>query len=219
MAPEKALKREIEELKKKLLDLGSLVADITSKAVESIEKRDPVLAREVMEHDDEIDRMEVELEEECLKLLALHRPVGNDLRFIIAMLKINNDLERVGDLAANIAERSLSIAGQKALPVPAGIKRMGDLARLMLQQCLEAQINLDETLANRVRQLDDEVDDLHREMFTHMKVEIQNTPDQIDILIQYGSVSRYLERIADLATNIAEDIIYMVVGDIVRHKD
>jgi phosphate transport system protein len=166
----------------------------------------------------EIDQMEVDLEEDCLKLLALYQPVASDLRYIIAVLKINNDLERIADLAVNICERAEFLATQKNLPIPFDFTAMSEKTKSMVKRSLDALVNLDATLATEVRMCDDEVDDLHRDMYTKFEDEVRKNPQDIGILLHYLGVSRALERIADHATNIAEDVIYLSQGKIVRHQ-
>ena len=212
------LKREINNLKKKILSLGRLVEDRVSQAVESVEQRDAGMAEEVISGDIEIDRMEVEIEEDCLKTLALHQPVAVDLRLIVAVLKMNNDLERSGDLAVNIAERSVFLAAQKRLEVPFDLAGMAQMCQSMLRRSLEALVNLDVDLARQVCADDDQVDAINRQMYDQVKDAINRHLGNLDSLIHLLSISRHIERIADQATNIAEDVIYMVEGEIVRHK-
>lgn len=212
------LHREIDRLKQHLLALGALVEERVNIAVKSVENRDLKLAMGVIENDEEIDDMEVELEEECLKVLALHQPVASDLRVIIAALKINNDLERIGDLAVDIAERAQFLATCREIAFPFDFPEMSKKVKTMLQKSLDAFVNLNEELANEVCSLDDEVDDLHCEMFTNVEKAIKEHPENIQQLLCFSSVSRYLERIGDHATNIAEDVIYLVKGEIVRHS-
>jgi phosphate transport system protein len=176
------------------------------------------LARRVIEGDATIDEMEIDVEEECLKVLALHQPVAGDLRFIVAVLKINNDLERIADLAVNIAERAINLASKPPVAIPFDLFGMAHSASSMLKNSLNAMINLDSELASQVCVLDDEVDAANREAFGRIQDEILQSPQLIDPLIQLLSVSRHIERIADLATNIAEDVIYMARGQIVRHR-
>jgi phosphate transport system protein len=171
-----------------------------------------------MESDDQIDDLEVDLEEECLKILALHQPVANDLRFIIAVLKINNDLERIGDLAGNIAERTIALADEKErIVAPTHFPAMVAGVEEMLKKSLDALVNLDLRLAAQVCRMDDQIDKLHAQTYSLVKQEVRSHPDQLDSLLHYLTISRHLERIADLATNLAEDVIYMIEGDIVRH--
>jgi phosphate transport system protein len=211
------LRVEIDNLKKKILTLGATVENSVRIAVKAIEDKDPELAQKVIGADIEIDHSEVDLEEDCLKILALHQPVAIDLRFIIAVLKINNDLERIGDLAVNIAERAQFLKGGLAIPIPYDLDALSTKSQWMLRSSLDSLVNLDAKLAREVCAADDYVDAINREMYNLVTEAIRAHPEQVDILIPYLSVSRYLERIADHATNIAEDIIYMVDGIITRH--
>jgi phosphate transport system protein len=212
------MKRAIDSLKTKLLTLCGVVEDNLLKAVASIQRRDARLAQEVIDSDDRIDGIEVDVEEECLKILALHQPVAIDLRFIITALKINNDLERIGDLAVNIAERGEFLATQERIEVPFDFERMAEKTTAMVRSSLDALVNLDCALAYQVWNADDEVDAINRQMYNQVKESILQNPVWIDQLIHMLSVSRHMERIADHATNIAEDVIYMVEGHIVRHR-
>lgn len=212
------MKREIGKLKKMLLSLCDVVESSFVQAVKSIKQKDSALAKKVIEADVEIDQMEINLEEECLKILALYQPVAIDLRFIITALKINNDLERIGDLAVNIAERSEFLAKQKKVDVPFDLDKMVEKTQLMLRSSLEALVDMNCDLAHRVCADDDEVDNMNRRMFEIVQDRIRAHPEHIEPLIHLLSASRHLERIADHATNIAEDVIYMVEGKIVRHK-
>jgi len=211
------LQREIGNLKKKILHLGTIVEESVQRAVRSIEERDPLMAKKVIDLDREIDRMEIDLEEDGLKILALYQPVAIDLRFIIAVLKINNDLERIGDLAVNIAERSLFLCERPRMQIPDDIPFMAAQAQQMLRKSLDALINLDSGLAREVCRCDDVIDARHSQLFEKIESEIRRDISKIEFLIQVLSISRYLERIADHSTNIAEDVIYMVEGVIARH--
>ncbi len=211
------LRREIDNLKKKILHLGTVVEENVQRAVRSLEERDPLMAKKAIELDKEIDRMEIDLEEDGLKILALHQPVAIDLRFIIAVLKINNDLERIGDFAVNIAERSLFLCERPRMQVPDDIPFMAGQAQLMLRKSLDALINLDSGLAREVCRCDDIVDSRHSRLFEKIENEIRRDVGKLEFLIQVLSISRYIERIADHSTNIAEDVIYMVEGIIARH--
>ena len=212
------LHREIENLKKKILSLGAVVEELVRTAVRAVAERDGELAAKGIGADVEIDQREVDLEEECLKILALHQPVAIDLRFVIAVLKINNDLERIGDLAVNIAERAAFIATQPEMDIPFDFPNMVDKVQVMLRDSLDALVNMDPHLAHAVILADDEVDAIHRRMFFQIREGFRTKSDQIEQLTHYMLVSRHLERIADHATNIAEDVIYMIEGQIVRHK-
>ncbi len=214
----KHLQREIENLKKKLLSLGARVEASVKDATLSIEKRNAELAQKIIDDDINIDNTEVEIEEDCLKILALHQPVAIDLRFIVAVLKINNDLERIGDLAVNIAERAVFLTGQPKINIAIDLVDMAHNAKSMLKQSLDALINHDAKLAHKVCASDDIVDGLNRQMYLKVQDAILKNPEQISSLIHLLSASRHLERIADHTTNIAEDVIYMIEGQIVRHR-
>ncbi len=212
------LEREIENLKKRILSVSAMVEESLLKAVRSLVKRDAPLAKEVIESDRQVDLLEVEVEEECLKILALHQPVASDLRFIIAVMKINNDLERIADLAVNIAERALSLTAREPVELPAQVLQMAQITQTILKQSIDSLINLDRELANAVCRGDDEVDDLLSAMYSLIQNRIKSDPDQLGTWISLLTVSRYLERIADHATNVAEDVLYMINGKICRHK-
>ena len=211
------MEREIGKLKKSILALAAMVEESVKQAVIALQKKDVALAKKIIEGDLAVNQKEVELEEECLKILALHQPVAADLRFIVAVLKINNDLERIGDLAANMADRVVSLESCPAHKVPFDLGTMAEKAELMLEKALDALVNFDINLANEAIELDDEVDAMHKDSFSTVKAKIKQNPEQIDALISYLSISRYLERTADLATNIAEDVVYLIEGKIVRH--
>lgn len=214
----KHLQREIEGLKRLITALSTVVEESVRKAVRSIEERDAALAKEVIERDWVIDEQEVRVEEECLKILALHQPVAIDLRFIIAALKINNDLERMGDLAVNIAERTVFLHDREPIQAPFAFDEMCGKTLAMLRGSLDSLFDMDAALARRVLASDDEVDEINREMYAKIGAAIQADPSRTDRLLSYLSTSRHLERIADATTNIAEDVIYMIEGTIVRHQ-
>lgn len=211
--------RELDKLKKMILALSAVVEESVQQGVLALVKRDEVLAHKVFDMGQQVNQMEVDLEEECLKILALHQPVAADLRFIVAVLKINNDLERINDLAENLANRALQLMDDVSIEPPFDVIKMSSAVEDILRKALDALVNLDERLARRTIQLDDEVDQLHKLSFTLVKEQIRQQPEHLDGLISYLSISRYLERIADLATNVAEDVIYLVDGRIVRHKN
>ena len=212
------LHRDLGQLKKELLLLGSMVEQATRKAMVALIDRRAGLAEEVIAGDEEVDEREVQVEEECLKILALHQPVANDLRFVVTAMKVNNDLERVGDLAGNVAERARFLAGRNAVEVPPELVDMAERVRVMLRESLNAMIDSDTELARKVLREDEEVDDLHRTLYKLFQRRMQEQPEQIENDIHLLSVSRYLERIADLATNIAEDVVFLVEGEVVRHR-
>lgn len=212
------LRREIEGLKQKILSLSAIVEENVWRAVKSVQDRDPDLAERVIASDSEIDATEVVIEEEVLKILALHQPVAIDLRYIVAILKINNDLERVGDMAVRIARSSGVLVSQPRVDVPFDFPPMADKARSMLKRSLDALVNLDAELAVRVRADDEEVDALDRELCEQVKEAILRQPGRLDALMEVTTISRALERIADLACNITEEVIYMAQGQIIRRR-
>jgi phosphate transport system protein len=209
---------EIEKLKKKILAYGAMVDDAIGRAIKALKERDIELADKIISDDKEMDSTEVEIEEDCLKLLALYSPVANDLRFIITVLKINNDLERIADQAVNIAERAKFLSSHSEMNIPYELTLMCEKTIKMLENSLNSLINQDVNLAHEVIMADDEVDALHSKMYSIIQNRIREDLDKIGCLISILIVSRYLERIADQVTNIAEDVIYLVSGDIVRHS-
>ncbi len=215
----KHLQRDLEKLTREVLAMGGLVEDATARAMEALLDRNASLAQRVIEGDRAIDLKEIEVEEECLKLLALHQPVAADLRYIVAVLKVNNDLERMGDLAQNIAERArmLSTSGSAVQP-PAELHGMMERVQSMVTRCLDALVRSDPDVARSVLQDDEGVDETHRRMYRALQDRMAERPDRIPDYIQYLSVSRYLERMADQTTNIAEDVIFTVEGEVVRHR-
>ena len=211
------LEKAIEALKRMILSLGADVENSVKQAVQSLVKRQPDSALQVIENDSEIDQREVDVEEECLKILALHQPVANDLRLIIAILKINNDLERIGDLSVNIAERAIYLSNVAIVELPFDLQKMAEKVQSMLKRSLDAMVNHDEKLARQVCEDDDEVDAMNREMYGCVEQAIKRDSANLNSYIQLLSASRYLERMADHTTNIAEDVIYLVKGEIIRH--
>ena len=211
------LQREIERVKKSILALCAIVEDQVQMAVRALLDRDTNLAHSVEDRDRDIDHREVEIEEECLKILALHQPVAVDLRFIVAAMKINNDLERIGDLAVNIARKAASYAEEPEMPMPYDIAGMWDKTQAMLRDSIDALVNMDGALATAVCRRDDEVDRIKYEIRVGVEEQIRREPQHVRPLMRLLAVSRNLERIADCATNIAEDVIYMSEGRIIRH--
>lgn len=213
------LQRQIQKLKEMILAMGTLTEEAVVKATRAMEARDPELAKAVITGDSEIDLMEIDIEEECLHTLALHQPVAFDLRYVVAVLKINNDLERIADLAVNIAEK-VTFLRQVSLPVSANFElpAMAKAVRGMLKFSLDALVNIDTDLAEKVRASDDEVDLLHKAMYQVVEQSIRTDPQRVEALVNLLGVSRNLERIGDHAVNIAEDVIYLARGDILRHS-
>jgi phosphate transport system protein len=211
------LQREIDELKKHILSVCTLVEEQVQQAVVAVIDRNAGLARQVERRDQEIDRMEVEVEEDCLKILALYQPVAVDLRLIVSALKINNDLERIGDLAVNIARKGIAIGAFPALDIPIDLQAMSEKTQAMLHSSIEALVNIDPLLASDVCARDDQIDHMKRENRLKAQDLIRQDPPNVEFYLNLLAVSRNLERIADLATNIAEDVIYMAEGKIIRH--
>ncbi len=213
------LQRQFDRLKMQILSLGALVEESFEGAIRAVQLRDPVLSKQIIEADNRIDLMEIDVEEECLHTLALYQPVAFDLRFVVAVLKINNDLERIADLAVNIAEQASFLSQHpKIEPLPFDLSTMTRKVQWMVKSSLDALVNTDTSLAQQVRDSDDQVDEIHRQMYRSLPAELIKHPDRVEPLLHLLSVSRQLERIADHAVNIAEDVIYMAQGDILRHS-
>jgi phosphate transport system protein len=212
------LERDLDRLRKHILVLGSVVEEATNKAIESLYALNLELAEEVMSTEIRINELEVDIEEECLKILALHQPVAGDLRFIVAVLKVNNDLERMGDLAQNIAERVQFLATREPLPVNLDFRKMAELVRDMLRMSLDSLVRQDAQMAHQILTMDDSVDDLNAEMFAVLQSLMKTEPAMVESAVSTLSASRHLERIADLATNIAEYVIFMQEGVVIRHQ-
>jgi phosphate transport system protein len=213
----KHLHRELDKIKKRILSLGALAEERVHRTAEAIHNRDAAVARKIIESDWEIDEMEVEVEEECLKILALYQPVAVDLRFLVATIKINNDLERIGDEAVNISERVLTMAKRPDPGFVFDYTPMSEKAQSMLKMSLDALVNLDVDLAYKVITLDDDVDAIQKEAYDKIKETIKQKPERVAYLINLLLISRHLERLADHCTNIAEEVIYLIEGEIIRH--
>ncbi|MFL5329229.1 MAG: phosphate signaling complex protein PhoU [Gemmataceae bacterium] len=214
----KHLERDLEQLQHDILDMGTAVEEAVTRAVRAVLDRDADLAREVIDGDTPIDLQENQVEEDCLKILALHQPVAGDLRRITAVLLINTDLERMADLAVEMAERAVELAVPPLIPVPENLPAMSDMATSMLKQSLDAFVHLDPKQARRVIRLDDEVDNYNVEIIDDLIALMKKSPEYVAPGLSLFSVVRHLERIADHATNIAEDVVYLVEGEIVRHR-
>lgn len=210
--------KEIEQLKKSILVLGSMVEGALRHAIEAVINNDVSKAETIIENDKYIDRKEIEIEEECLKILALYQPVAADLRYVVACLKVNNELERIGDLGANIARRVIAMAGNSETELCVEFKPMMDVTSEMLKRALNSLICMDAEQAIKVIAQDDIVDDYNSKMFAEIQKQIHINPDQTEYYISLLNVSRHLERIADCTTNICEDVIYMIKGEIIRHS-
>ena len=212
------LQRDLNKLIKRLLEIGALVEEALKKATTATRNRELATAKEVIAGDLVVDRLEVEFEEECLKVLALHAPVAADLRRVVGFLKVNNDLERIGDLAQNIAERAVFFATREPIELPGELEELATRVRTMVSECLDAVVNSNAELAHKVVEDDEVVDDIHQGFYGTVARLIDDRPDDAEAVLQLLSLSRYYERIADQATNIAEDVIFMVTGEVIRHQ-
>ncbi len=214
------LHKEIKKMEKMILALSALAEESVRDAVKSFTTKDSSLAKSVIENDQLIDSKEIDVEEECLKILALHQPVAIDLRFIVAVLKINSDLERIGDHSVSIAKRSLLISDltESDSPAPFSFDELIELSISLLKRSIDALINHDSHLAYQILDKDDEVTALKRKIFQKYLETTKDAPEQLEVNSAYMFVSRNLERIAEHAFNIAEDVIYMINGEIIRHQ-
>lgn len=214
---ERHFDEELKSLKEKLLRMSSLVEECISTAIKALLERNADLAYKVIKSDDAINMLEIEIDDLCLKLLALYQPTAGDLRFITSTMKINSDLERIGDLGVNIAQRTLDLLKVPPLKLRIDIPKMATAAQQMLKDSLNAFVNKDSKLGYEVCKRDDEVDDLNHEIFMELlqcKPQDQNSVERVIDLIL---VAKNLERIADHSTNICEDVIYMVDGKVIKH--
>jgi phosphate transport system protein len=209
--------RELQELKEDLLKMAALVEEAISTAVQSLVKRDSDLAKKTFEGEDWINRMEIDIEDKCLKLLALRQPMAADLRFITSAMKIITDLERMGDQAVNIAERAISLNQEPQLKPYIDIPRMDEIAQSMVKDVLDAFVNHDSKLARSVCERDDLVDGLNDQVFRELLTYMNSDPQTITRAIHLMIVCRCLERIGDHATNIAEDVIFMLDARVIKH--
>jgi phosphate transport system protein len=215
----KLLEKELIDLKERLLTMGSVVEAQVARSIKSLVDRDNALAAKVIEADHEVNRMEVEIDEECIRLLALRQPEAGDLRFITTAMKIVTDIERIGDLAVDVSERALELNEEPNLKPYIDIPRMAKAARNMLKEALDAFVNRNSELAWSVLDQDDFVDELNKQIFRELLTFMIEDPHSISRAIRITYISKYLERIADHATNIAEMVVYLVEGRIIRHLD
>ncbi len=214
----KQFETELRELKEKLLLMGGKIEEIIRDAMQSLIARDSELAQQCIDRDHEINRMELEIDESCFRMLALRQPTASDLRFITVGLKVVTDLERVGDMGVNIAERALELNKEPPLKPYVDLPKMSDGAQRMLKNALDAFVNEDVNLAQEVLGSDDQIDQLNRKIFEELIDYMERDKGNIRRAILLSFISRYLERIADHATNIAEMVIFMVQGKDVRHQ-
>jgi phosphate transport system protein len=209
--------KELAQLKKMILSEGTMVEESISRAIRALRERDEVLARVVIDADQRIDDMEIQVEEECLKILALYHPVANDLRFVVAALKINNDLERMGGLAKNIARRVVYLATHEKIDTGIDYSKMASLSQSMVKCAIDALVNRDAQLARQVCREDDALDGMREKANQRISTLLSENPDHVKSLLEYLAVARHLERLGDMAVSMAQDVIYLAEGEIVRH--
>jgi phosphate transport system protein len=214
----KHLLRDIDNLNAELLGISSVVEEMIDKAILALNERRFDLVDEVINSDKFVDQHEVHVEEECLKMLALHQPVAIDLRRIATVMKVNNDLERIADLAVSIAERARALDAFPGFPIPNRLQRMVVLTTQMVRGAMDALVNLDTAAARRIMSLDEEVDQYNRDIIEDLQVVMATQAKLVPAALHCFSAVRHIERIADHATNIAEDVVYLVEGEIVRHR-
>ncbi len=214
---DKRYEEELTKLREEILYMGGLVEDQIQKAVKSLVDRDSDLCNIIIERDHEVNRLDVNIDDQCIKLLALHQPAGRDLRFITTGLKITTDLERIGDMAVNICERALELNQEPQLKPYIDIPRMARISQRMIHESLDAFVREDTELALKVCKDDDDVDQLNAQIFRETLTFMLENVQTISRATKISSISKYLERIADHATNIAEMVIFMVKGKSIRH--
>ena len=213
----KHLERDLANLSDRISNLGNLVIESTTKVITMLQNFDLVIADEILATEQQINNIEVEIEEECLKVMALHQPVAIDLRYLIVVLKVNNDLERMADQVVNIAERIKFIFDKKRVVADLDFNRMGEISNTMARLSVRALVEQDADLAKEVLAMDDELDELHARSFQILQTAMAEDPEVIIPAISYLTISSNLERLGDLATNIAEEIIFMIEGEVIRH--
>ena len=215
----KHLERDLNQLSNQISDLGALVAESTSKCMVMLQTFDRGIGKEIVEAEAEVNTTEVDIEEECLKVLALHQPVAGDLRFLIVVLKVNNDLERMGDQVVNIAERVSFLADKERVVADLDFVAMGDIASRMVNQSVKALVKRDSLMAREVLAMDDDLDAMHARTYRVIQDVMVGNPDIVISGVSYLTISSNLERLGDLATNIAEEIIFMEEGEVIRHRE
>jgi len=209
--------RDMEKLKSQVLPVCTRVEENIHRALQLVEKSNPEMIKDLLRVEREIDLAEIEIEEECLKILALHQPVAKDLRYVVAILKINNDLERMGDMCVHVMERLEFVNRELSRPYVSRLLDCGQKVKQMVRLSLDCFIHLDRKLAETVQSMDDEVDTQYKTFSDDMKKAIKLQPDELDTWINLMFVSKQLERIADHSTNVVEDVLYLLDGEIVRH--
>ncbi|MBH0176476.1 MAG: phosphate signaling complex protein PhoU [Nitrospira sp.] len=215
--PHRHLDEELAELKTKLVHMASLAEDQIDKALAALVKRDSALACRVIEQDHKVNALDVEIDEDCIRLLALHQPAARDLRLVTTGMKISTELERISDLAENVCERTIELNEEPQLKPYIDIPRMGNLARIMVKESIDAFVKDDSALARKVLAHDDLVDELMEQIFRELLSFMIEDPHTISRAIRLSFIAKYIERVADHATNIAELVVYLVEGKIIRH--
>ena len=213
----KQFEEELRLIKEKVLRLGGLVEEGIANSIKALVERDTQLAERTIENDHVVNGLEVEIDELCLKVLALRQPAASDLRLITTAIKIITDLERIGDMAVNVCERVIELNEEAPLKPYIDIPRMAEAAQRMLKESLDAFVNKDTELATKVLVEDDFVDDLNRQIFRELLTFMMEDPNTISRAMKILFISKYIERIADHATNIAEMVVFMVKGKVIRH--
>lgn len=213
------LRRDLESLKRNLLFVGKLALSELSKALEAYEKRDVSLAQQVADSDKLLDQKEVRVEEECLRIIALNQPVAQDLRYLISAIKINGLIENTGDTAVQISRRAAFLATRPPLPIDLDITNIGSRVVEMFDRALQAFVNLDELEAHQVVDMDGDVDVSYRSNTNKLITLMEQHSDLVEVALQSMHLVRHLERAADRATDIAQQVLYILSGDIVRHRD
>lgn len=208
---------ELKTLKEKILRMGAMVEEQIAHAIKALVDRDSDLARRVIENDHRVNALDVEIDEDCLRLIALHQPMAGDLRFLTTAMKISTELERMSDLAENISERVIELNEEPQLKPYIDIPRMAERAQAMVKESLDAFVNRNSELARKVCRDDDFIDDLNHQIFRELLSFMIEDPQTTTRSIRITFISKYLERIADHATNIAELVVYLVEGKIIRH--
>ncbi len=213
----RAYEQDLEKLREKILRMGGLCEDAIERAMEALIERNADMARATIEKDHLINTLEVEIDEQCIELLALRQPVGSDLRLITTGLKISTDLERIGDLSVNLCERVLDLLQSPPLKPLIDLPRMARMSIAMVHDSLNAYVRRDTELAESVCRRDDEVDDLNEQIFRELLTYMMENPQNISRALSLSMIARYLERIADHANNISQMVIYLVKGKDIRH--
>lgn len=208
---------ELTRLKERILKMGALVETQIAASIKALVERDTALAKQTIQNDHLVNAMDVEIDEDCIRLLALYQPAARDLRFITTAMKITTDLERMSDLAEDICERSIELAEEPLLKPYIDLPRMAEAAQKMVREALDAFVNKDAVLARRVCAEDEFIDDLTQQIFRELLSYMTENPATITRAIRISFVSKYIERIGDHATNIAEMVVYLVEGKIIRH--